>query len=219
MAKIQEWLSKTLKSLGLRPIYKSGKAKFGESTLQKIEQRRVYDGFFTDITFQDTAPWFGVRDFTVRFNHQFNQSDGAVIFVEIEGAGCLIIKQWRKSGRWTHEIPRGFAIDNHQGSLALSILENDIGELAMKLLTINQVVDLGEVDENTGTSCISPQFFLVRASANHQNLIDCYDKNHPVKLDVWSHQKLWQEIGGKIRDNHSIAAVSLAFKYLGVLRA
>lgn len=207
------WLAGQLQSMGLRPVYKEGMQQFGESVIIGVADV-VRNKFFTDVTFMDQPLESGVREFTMRFNSQLYGYDGAVVFVELNGDHCLIVRQWRKCGRWTHEVPRGFALEAGVGERSLEVLRKDIGGRAMDLLHVKQVTEFGEIDENTGTSNISPLFSFVQAEANLETLERCYAKNSPIKIEVWSYDRLWVEIGGKLRDLHSIVAACLVRKHL-----
>jgi hypothetical protein len=224
-------INQILAERNLKPISKLGDLNNpGETEITEIVE--VFDHsqrFFTDIKFAVTFPNGATGQFTVRFNARGIISDGDVLSVLINGR-FAIVKQWRVPlGKWTYEIPRGFGEELGEayqrgtlgllkvGQLPLGILSRELRDVLANG-EITSVTHLGCIDENTGTSNVSPNHWLIQIQVNEQQLESHIEHKgasaEGLKVYLWDAETLKKEIGCKIRDNHSITAVALALNHI-----
>jgi hypothetical protein len=220
-----ELISRNLKSIG-----KLGDARKGEIEISGIEE--VYEHskrFFTDVKFKVKFPNGNSGAFTVRFNANGAVSDGAVLVVLINGK-FAIVRQWRLPlARWTYEIARGFGENldkaNANGSLAglnlgdlpLGTLSRELGEELMSGATLTSVTHLGTIAENSGTSAVTPSYFLVQLALDERKLADTFKIEDGAAIRLWDIAQVRKELGRKLCDSHSLTAVALALNYIDQL--
>ncbi len=222
-------INSELASRSLKPIAKLGKSSEGEIEILSILQ--IYDHsarFFTDVKFEVMFPGGALGQFTVRFNANGASSDGAVIVPVVNG--CIaIVKQWRLPlSKWTYELPRGFAGDkleqasrNQQfaalsfADLPLATLVRELGPELMKGAEIKAVTNLGCIAENSGTSNISPNYFLVQIEVD-KTLFGrkVNGSDDLLKVYFWDCEQVQAQLGKRICDSHSIIGLSLAMPSL-----
>ncbi len=216
-----------LKARGLKQIRKLGDYTEGEFEVTRIIE--IYEHskrFFTDVKFAVLFPNGKEGEFTVRFNANGEVSDGAVIVVLINGL-YAIVKQWRLPlGVWTYEVCRGFGekLDQAQiqgqlgtlkiGDLPLGTLTRELGEEVMATAEISSVTHLGNVAENSGTNAVSPAHFLVQIQVNEALLAAKLKGTEDLKVYLWTADEVDCQLGKKIADNHSIAALCLANRHI-----
>ena len=217
-----------LRRRNLKELPKLGDVSKGEIEITGIKE--IFDhskDFFTDIKFATLFPNGKPGEFTVRFNANSLTSDGVVLVVILNGR-FAIVKQWRLPlGRWTYEVPRGFgeSVDSAkiQGALGhlkiadlpLGTLERELGEEVVRGGDITSITHLGNTAESSGTNTHTPANFLVEVAVDEDALLRrCKEKEGETRLELWDLKRVRQEIGGRICDNHSLAALTLASKYL-----
>jgi len=217
-----------LRRRNLKELPKLGDVSKGEIEITGIKE--IFDhskDFFTDIKFATLFPNGKPGEFTVRFNANSLTSDGVVLVVLVNGR-FAIVKQWRLPlGRWTYEVPRGFgeSVDSAkiQGALGhlkiadlpLGTLERELGEEVVRGGDITSITHLGNTAESSGTNTHTPANFLVEVAVDEDALQRrCKEKQGETRLELWDLKRVRLEIGGRICDNHSLAALALAFEYL-----
>ncbi len=202
--------------------------KLGDRTKGEIEALRIIEifehskRFFTDVKFAVLLPNNNEGEFAVRFNANGDVSDGAAVVTIVNGK-FAIVKQWRLPlGQWTYEVPRGFAdkLDKatSQGSLdslaladlPLGMLTRELGDAIMSQARILSVTHLGNIAENSGTSAVTPNYFLARIEVDEAMLQAKLKGSNELKVYFWTAEEVDDQIGSKIADNHSIVALSLA---------
>jgi hypothetical protein len=213
----------------LKPLKKLGDATKGEIEIAGIAD--VYDHsarFFYDVKFNVKFPGDKTGQFTIRFNANSKTSDGAVIVVLVNGL-FAIVKEWRLPlGRWLHGIPRGFgekmdaarihgSLGTMQiGDLPLGTLVRELGEEVMRDAKVTSVTHLGNIAENSGTSAGTPSVFLVQLSVPEDKLngrLKGSEDLQDLKVELWNTAKVKWELGVRLCDTFSIAAVALALKH------
>lgn len=212
----------------LKPIRRLGDASKGE--IEAIKIIGIFDHsekYFTDVKFEVKLPNGNTGAFTVRFNANGEVSDGAVILALINGK-FAIVKQWRLPlGQWTYEIPRGFGekLDSAQiagtlgtlkiADLPLGTVTRELGEEVIEGGEITSITHLGNIAENSGTSAVTPAYFLVQIEVDEDKLAKrLAAKKEEMVLKLWDGAELRSEIGRKLADNHSITAVALAMAHV-----
>ena len=232
--------SNTLKSInlelagrGLRPIRKLGDISEGEIEITAIKEIYEHSArFFTDVKFAVLFPGGKEGEFTVRFNANGSISDGAVIVALVNGR-VAIVKQWRLPlSQWTYEVPRGFgdkldkaiAADRLDSlsvaDLPLGTLARELGDEIMKNAVVKPVAYLGNIAENSGTSNITPTYFLVEIEVNEEKLTaKTHGTEETMKVYFWDFERVQAELGLQIMDNHSIVALALAKRHIDTVPA
>ncbi len=222
-------INSELAARSLKPIAKLGKSSKGEIEILRILEIYEHSArFFTDVKFEVMFPGGALGQFTVRFNANGASSDGAVI-VSVVNDRIAIVKQWRLPlSKWTYELPRGFAGDkleqasrNQQfaalsfADLPLATLVRELGPELMKDASIKALSQLGCIAENSGTSNVSPNYFLVQIEVE-QTLFSqkVNGSDDQLKVYFWSWEQVQAELGKRICDNHSIVGLSLAMPSL-----
>jgi len=212
----------------LKPLRKLGDASKGE--IEAVGIKEIYDHsarFFTDVKFAVILANGKPGEFTLRFNANGEVSDGAVIVTLINGQ-FAIVKQWRLPlGQWTYEVPRGFGekLDKAQiqgalgtlklGDLPLGTLARELGEEVMKDAELDSITHLGNIAENSGTSAITPSYFLVQLRADAEKLsARLQGSEAEIKAYLWSAERVRDELGGKLCDNHTVTALALALRHI-----
>lgn len=225
-------INSQLASRGLKPISKLGNCSKGEIEIVAILE--IYDHsarFFTDVKFEVRFPGGATGQFTVRFNANGASSDGSVIVPVVNG--CIaIVKQWRLPlSKWTYELPRGFAGEKLEqasskqqfaalsfADLPLATLARELGPEVMEGAEIKAINKLGCIAENSGTSNISPNYFLVQVQVDQtlfsQRVNGSADE---LKVYFWDCEQVQAELGKRISDSHSIVGLSLAMPFLADL--
>ncbi|MBI5171729.1 MAG: hypothetical protein SFV17_07305 [Candidatus Obscuribacter sp.] len=222
-------INAALSAAGLKTISKLGDYTKGEFEITGIKEIFAHSArFFTDVKFAAKLPPSGnAGEFTVRFNANGAVSDGAVI-VAIVNYKFAIVKQWRLPlQRWTYEIARGFGdrADKARingalgtlklGDLPLGTLTREFGEEVMADAEITSVTHLGNIAENSGTHAVTPSCYLVQIEA--PNLPDKLSGSEELKVELWTMEKVKSEIGKKLCDAHSLAAILLYMRHTGAL--
>lgn len=214
----------------LRPLHKLGDVTKGEIELGTIIE--IYDHsvrFFTDIKFEAKIPTpKGVMNgaFTLRFNANGAVSDGAVI-VPVINNRFAIVKQWRPAlGRYTYEFPCGFgeALDKATvagalgqikiGELPLGTLWRELGEEVQQAAEVVSVTHLGNIAQNTGTDCVIPAHYLVLLRAPEEMLTGHLTGEENLMVQLWDKARVQEEIGRRLADNHTLAALTLVFNHM-----
>lgn len=219
-------INEALAALGLKSLKKLGDFSQGEFEITAIKEVFSHSSrFFTDVKFAAKMPPLGnPGEFTVRFNANGAISDGAIIVALVNGK-VVVVKQWRLPlQRWTYEIPRGFGdkADSAQiqgqlgtlkiGDLPLGTMVREFGEEAMSQAEITSVTHLGNMAENSGTHAVTPSCFLVQIQL--PNLDEKLRGTEELKVELWTIDRVKEEIGAKLCDAHSLAALFLAFSYI-----
>ena len=223
-----EGINQQLAQRGLKPL-----AKLGDNTKDEIEVvgiAEIFDHsqrFFTDVKFNVTFPNGTAGAFTVRFNANSASSDGAVLVVLLNGK-FAIVKQWRLPlGRWTYEVPRGFApkldtpaVRNGNletvsiGDLPLGILARELGTEVMANARIASLTHLGNIAENSGTHCVCPAHFLVQIDVDERVLATRLSSAEGINVKLWDATQVRKEYGGKLCDCHTLTALTLAIRHV-----
>lgn len=212
---------------GLRSLNKLGDASKGEIEILGI--RQVFDDnarFFTDVSFDVRFPNGTDGVFKVRWNANSKVSDGAVFVVIVNGK-IAIVKQWRLTlSRWTYEVPRGFGDKLDQAYVAgqlgtlkiadlpLGTLMRELGEEVMDEAEVFSITHLGNAAENTGTSTVTPSFFLVQLRVDEGKLARKLGGSEELKVELWTLDEVRQEVGRRLLDLHSIGAIHLALQHI-----
>ncbi len=204
-----------------------GFKKLGDHTKGEVEILSIvefYDAsarFFTDVKFAVAFPGNKPGEHTIRFNANGIVDDGSVIVAVVNGK-FAIVKQWRPAlGRWTYEVPRGFGkadearsncrLGTNEVNLPLATLNRELGENVMQNVAIVSVSYLGNIAENSGTNAVEPSYFLVRLQLPEEQLAEKMSSGDELKVELWDADRVRAELGLKLRDNHSITALMLAF--------
>jgi hypothetical protein len=221
-----------LRERGLKPFAKLGDAAKGEFEITGLQGFVDHaKRFFTDAIFTVRFPNGKDGVYTVRFNANSANSDGAVFVVLLNGK-FVIVKQWRLPlSRWTYEVPRGFSekLDNAQiasrlgtlgiGDLPLGAVVRELGEEVMADAKVTSITHLGNVAQDTSFHTAAPAYFLVQIATpkgvDEASLRGTDDEISRVLL--WDAAKLQAEWGQKICDSHTITALSLAFNHIDKL--
>lgn len=221
-------INQAFTSRKLRTIRKLGDASEGEFEI--IALKEIYDHsprFFTDVKFAVLFPGGKEGEFTVRFNANGSISDGAVIVARVNGRFALV-KQWRLPlSQWTYEVPRGFSekfhsahVEKNLGAVSLSdtplaTLTRELGDEIMKNAKVGQFNYLGAIAENSGTSNVTPSYFLVDITVDEALLSGKTHGDEAVlKVYFWDDKTVQSEFGLKIMDAHSITALALARRHI-----
>lgn len=224
-------INSELKRRNLKPLPKLGDTKEGEVEIIGIKE--VYDhsaDFFTDVKFDVIFPNGTPGEYTIRFNANGLVSDGAV-FVTLVNSRFAIIKQWRPAlGHWMYEIPRGFGekIDSAKlkgtlgtiriGDLPLGTLIRELTEEVMDTAEVTTITHLGNIAQDSGTCAVSPSYFLVQLQVD-EALLDkrIAGTESDLQVKLWDITRVRAEIGKKLCDNHTLAALCLALRYIETL--
>lgn len=226
--RLQE-INQTLSARNLKPL-----AKLGDATKSEIEALRILEihdhsaKFFTDVKFEVKFPNGAIGAYAIRFNANGIASDGNVMVVLVNGR-FAVVKQWRLPlGRWTYEMPRGFGekLDQAKASgqtpadvkvkdLPLATLVRELGDDIMSGAQVTSITHLGDIAENSGTNAVEPSYFLVQIKVDEDKLKGKLVGNEDgMVVKLWDTATLEQEIGNKLRDNHTLTAITLATKHL-----
>ncbi len=225
-------INRTLAERGLKPIPKLGDHAKGEIEIVRIKELHEHSKrFFTDVKFSVLFPGGKVGEFTVRFNANGLNSDGAV-FVTVVNGKFAIVKQWRLPlGRWMYEVPRGFSetLDNAKlsgklgtvgiGDLPLGTLSRELGEEVMAGAKVTSVTHLGNVAQDSGTHNVAPSYFLIMLQVPEAVLAKGLkgSDDEVAKVKLWDAETVRAEIGQRLCDNHTITALCLALNYIDKL--
>lgn len=222
-------INSALSAHGLKTINKLGDYTEGEFEITGIKEIYEHSSrFFIDVKFSAKMPPAGnAGQFTVRFNANGAVSDGAVI-VAVVNYKFAIVKQWRLPlQRWTYEVARGFGDKADKarisgalgtlklGDLPLGTLTREFGEEVMSGAEITSVTHLGNIAENSGTHAVTPSCYLVQIEA--PGLPDKISGSEELKVELWTMEKVKSEIGRKLCDAHSLAAILLALRHIETL--
>ncbi len=222
-------INAALSALGLKTINKLGDYTQGEFEITGIKEIFTHSArFFTDVKFSAKLPPQGnAGEFTVRFNANGAVSDGAIIVALVNGK-FAIVKQWRLPlQRWTYEVARGFGDKADKaringalgtlklGDLPLGTLTREFGEEVMTGAEITSVTHLGNIAENSGTHAVTPSCYLVQIDA--PDLPEKLHGSEELKVELWTPEKVKTEIGKKLCDAHSLAAILLALRHIETL--
>ncbi|HEY9774407.1 MAG TPA: hypothetical protein V6C81_11450 [Planktothrix sp.] len=225
---LQAEINTTLTQRNLKPRRNLGDNSKGETEIVGLSE--VYDHsarFFTDVKFAVKFPNGNEGAFTVRYNANGLVSDGAVIVVLINGRFAIIKQHRLPVERWTYEVPRGFGekMDSAKingslgtlkiGDLPLGTLFRELTEEVMATAEVTSVTHLGNIAENSGTSAVTPSYFLVQLRVKEDRLeerLKAAEEGLFVKL--WDVATVRRELGQKLCDNHSITAIALALAYI-----
>lgn len=216
-----------LQTRNLRPLEKLGNAQRGE--IEILEITEIFDHsarFFTDVKFRVKFPNTTEGAFTLRFNANGIVSDGAAFVVIVNGK-FAIVKQWRPAlCRWTYEVPRGFGekVDQARvkgalgtvgiGDLPLGTITRELGEEVMREATVTSITHLGNTAENSGTNRVTPGNYLVILSVPPDVLEGRLSGSEELKVALWDTERVRAEIGQRLNDNHTLAALFLAFEHI-----
>jgi hypothetical protein len=223
-------VNRQLSEHNLKPLAKLGDADKGEiEVLSILEFHEHSKRFFTDVKFAVRFPGGNEGAFTVRFNANGATSDGAVLVVLVNGR-FAIVKQWRLPlGRWTYEVPRGFAPKLDAAATTklvgkfnvvdlpmLATLNRELGDKLMCDAQIESVTHLGKIAENSGTHCVEPCYFLVTLRVDDELLaLRLQSTASPLlSVQLWSPDEVRAQIGARLADCHSITATALALRYI-----
>lgn len=217
---------------GLKPFPKLGDVLEGEIEITGIQGFVDHAAkYFTDAILTVKFPSGKDGVYTVRFNAQSKNSDGAVFVVLVNGK-FAIVKQWRVPlGRWTYEVPRGFSekLDKAQitgnlgtvgiGDLPLGNVGRELGEEVMREAKVTSLTHLGNVAQDSSFHSAAPAYFLVQIAAP-QGVIDAKLKgtdDEVARVYLWDVDTLRAELGQRICDSHTITALALAFNHIDKL--
>lgn len=223
-------INRQLAERNLKPVAKLGDSEKGEiEVLSILELHDHSKRFFTDVKFEVRFPNGDKGAFTVRFNANGATSDGAVVVVLVNGR-FAIVKQWRLPlGRWTYELPRGFAeklkadaVTSLVGAFdvkdlpMLGTIARELGDKLMAEAEIASVTHLGKLAENSGTHSVEPSFFLVQLRVDETLLEHRLQSTESPLLSVqlWSADEARKQIGARLADCHTITAVALALRHI-----
>lgn len=211
----------------LKQVAKAGDHTLGE--FEVIEIIEIYDHskrFFTDVKFSVLMPDGKQGQFTVRYNANGDAFDGAVLVTLINGK-IAIVKQWRLPlGRWTTEVPRGFADKVSSAVTAgntstlqladvpLGIITRELTPDVMAHARLVSVTHLGDIAENSGTHAVEPAFYLVQLEVDEEKLSARLKGTKDLKVQLWDPSKVRPEFGRKLRDMHSITGLALALNHI-----
>lgn len=220
-------INEELSRRGIKPLDKLGDATLGEIEILGITE--IYDHskeFFIDVKYRVAFPGGRVDQYTVRSNAN---GDGAV-FVPIINGQFAVVKQWRLPlGRWMYEVPRGFAerIDHARvagvigtlkiGDLPLQTLIRELTEEVMADAVVTSVCHLGNVAQDSGAHTAAPAFYMIQIAVDQKRLTDRLkgsERLQEIKVQLWSAERVKQELGVKICDVHSLTALTLAMSYI-----
>lgn len=226
-------INRQLAERNLKSIAKLGDADKGEvEVLSILEFHDHSKRFFTDVKFAVRFPNGDEGAFTVRFNANGATADGAVLVVLVNGR-FAIVKQWRLPlGRWTYELPRGFAEKlsadkptellgafNVKDLPMLGTLSRELGEKLMADAEIKSVTHLGKIAENSGTHSVEPSFYLVQLQVD-DTLLDLRLQSTAspmLSLQLWTPDETRKQLGARLADCHTITGVALALRYIETL--
>lgn len=217
-------INQELNAKNLRPIKKLGDADKGELEIIGIDGFLEHNQrFYTEVVFAVKNPDGVTFTYPVRFNRNGNISDGSVFVVQINDK-FAIAKQWRISlGRWTYETIRGFSDKNIKeklttvsvADLPFDVLRRELGGDLVSAMEIKTIAYLGTFDENTSTHAVAPEFFYVELKADEVEVQKrLARKDEEVKLYLWNHTEVTAEIGGKLRDMHTMTAFLATYAHV-----
>jgi len=227
-AKLLVEINKVLAEKGHKQLTKLGKKELGEIEIVGLEQ--VFDhGFFLDLKVKVIFPSGKEGHFYPRFNGGSAKGDGAVLFPVINGK-VAIVKQWRLPlCRWTYELPRGFSelMDSSkaQGTdreiqvsqLPLGTVSRELGEEVMAGAKISGFTYLGDIAQDSGYHTASPSYFMVNINVDPgvlEGKLKGSGEDEVSAVQLWQPQEVWNQIGRKIRDGHSVTCAALARRAL-----
>lgn len=202
-----------LKELGLTPPESIGNIEEGIPEIVGLTDIYWNGNFFADIEFQvqwkqGAAP--------APFVMRSNKGGAGSVFVPMIDGKVALVKQWRPClGKYTWEIPRGFAQEWESGKkLGASAIPKGfatvLGELSEEVGKASDISahKLGEIAENSGSTTTSPSYWLLTVG----QLKLGGTEGLGVKLVTL--EEALQSIGTEIIDNHSIVGLTLAMRQL-----
>ena len=203
-----------LKELGLTPPESIGNIEEGIPEIVGLTDIYWNGNFFADIEFQvqwkqGAAP--------APFVMRSNKGGAGSVFVPMIDGKVALVKQWRPClGKYTWEIPRGFAQEWESGTKKLGAsaipkgFATVLGELSEEVGKASDISahKLGEIAENSGSTTTSPSYWLLTVG----QLKLGGTEGLGVKLVTL--QEALQSIGTEIIDNHSIVGLTLAMRQL-----
>jgi hypothetical protein len=220
---------------GLKLMKKLGDAEKGEIEITGIPKIYEFNSrFFIDAVYPVKFPNGTVGSFSIRSNANSAVSDGAIMVVLLNGR-FVVVKEWRlPHGCWLYGLPRGFGevMDSAKihgrlgtlkiGDLPLGTLARELGEEVMATAAVTSVTHLGNVGENTGTHTGAPAVFLVQLYAPGHDDKDNVplrgsEELQELKVELWDVARVKREMGGKLCDVFSLAALALAFNHVATL--
>jgi hypothetical protein len=151
----------------------------------------------------------------IRFNQNGAFCDG-VTFIPVINGRIALTRQYRVCvGMETWEVARGLAeVCDDPAKLSSSALPpalvREIGEEVIQDAVITSVIPLGTIAENTGTSNVWTEAYIVEIQADAAALTQSLGGTQGlgVKLVTWEDLCRPSELG--IRDLHSLAVIMLA---------
>jgi hypothetical protein len=151
----------------------------------------------------------------IRFNHNGSFCDG-VTFIPVINGRVALTRQFRICvGMETWELARGLAeIADDPSTLNVNsfppTLLRELGEEVIKDASVTSVTPLGAVAENTGTSNVWTEAYIVSIQAEEATLSERLGGTQKlgVRLVTWDELFMPSQLG--IRDLHSLAVIMLA---------
>lgn len=223
-----------LAARGFKPFKRLGDAGKGEieiTSVRELVANASPDGstvFWGYLALDVVFPGGKAGRFFPKFNGNGAVSDGAVMAVLINGKFAMV-KQYRLTVQEQMiELPRGFGekMDKAQiagslgtlkiGDLPLGTLTRELGEEVMSSAVVTSVTHLGNIAQDSGVDTATPAYYLVQLTVDEKVLAGKLQGtgDEVSKVLLWEPSKVKAELGRRIRDNHSITGLALAFNHI-----
>ena len=213
LLRINTWLE----GRGLQPLPHLGGQSEDEPVITGVMQVTCgLNEYLTEVVFQMRMPNGDTREQIVHYNNGSIVHHG-VIAVVLLNDRLVVMRQYRVPVmRWTYELPRGFphinelTADSPDKGVTITkrLLERELGHRLMRKAKVTETTRLGTVLENTGTSAMELEVFLVRMTADQQEVQ--YRQAHPeggLEMHLWNAGKTRGSIGRRLRDGHTLSAL------------
>ena len=203
-----------LKRRGLKPLHSIGNHKQGEIEILgivKIDENPDFRGYCM-VTFgclvkdRGTGLPKGIN-YSKKFSYNSDKHCGVIIVAITEDERLIMPISYRLCYGWISECPRGFPKGHNLLKDARIELASETGYVA------KDVKILQTVDEDTGTSAMSPTIILATGCVKQKSTHQCHDTEIicPVKETLIPIEEIDRAIReGKIRDELSLTAIIIA---------
>jgi hypothetical protein len=212
-----------LDSLKLKRLPILGDHKKGEIEIVGLPE--VFDHslpFYYVLRFPTVNKDGSAGKFNMLSNCNSAVSDGNVLVVSLNSEFLIQALARTTLGEKTIETFRGFGDRfveaQAQGTLSglpltdlpLGLIWRELGEVAFKKIERHAITYLGNPAQNSGTDMGRPKYWHVELFGNIDvTRFKANENLQALNMFVWSPEQVFDEIGGKINDNHSITAFSL----------
>jgi hypothetical protein len=210
-----EQINDELRRRRLKLLNKAGDPAKGEDQIVGIAE--IWDRaskFHTSVVYQVRRPDGSEYEHLVHYNANSMGSEGIAVVAKINDRFAVVYQYRVARGCWTYEIARGFESkatrESASPEFAVACLRRELGDTLMDAATVSGSEFLGDAPDNTGVSAMATKFWLVELRIPENIVAENVNRSvNGIKLLLWPESRIERERGRKLRDLHSMTALTL----------